>query len=89
MLYGVRPVTAWCSTCHTRSEVMDEYDTDTGDTYRDGAGRTRAYTARPLECGHDAGDAGQPPFRTVRKPDAGLVDRLVALQDAARQGVIL
>jgi hypothetical protein len=85
-------VLAWCGTCRSRQRVMDEYLTDTGDTYSDGAGRTRTYLAQPLECGHDAGDGGPRPYRPRRtspQHTAALVAQLVELQDKARaNGVV-
>lgn len=72
------PETAWCPTCRTSREVMDTYDTD------DPHGRGTTYVARPLACGHDAGDGGGTPPRRTPVDDAVLVARLAALQGGAR-----
>lgn len=65
---------AFCPTCRTMREVMDEYLTDTHEGPE--------YVARPLECGHDAGDGGGLPPRR-REPDRSLVQRVADLQEGA------
>jgi hypothetical protein len=69
-------VRAFCVTCRTMREVMDIYETDTGDS-RDSV---HTYTAMPLECGHDANDGGDTP--RPRRPihDRIIKDRLIGLQ---------
>jgi hypothetical protein len=67
--------TAWCGTCRTRREVMDEYRTEDRHGHE--------YLAQPLACGHDANDGGHRAPRPRVRRDASLVQRLVALQDGA------
>lgn len=67
--------TAWCPTCRRTREVMDEYATE------DHRG---AYLARPLDCGHDAGDATGAPRPAPRVDDAALVAQVARLQAGAR-----
>jgi hypothetical protein len=73
--------TAFCPTCRTMREVMDEYETDTGDRYMPGP---RTYQARPLECGHDAGDGGGLPPRRRPIDDRAVKQRLIELQEGAK-----
>lgn len=76
--------TAYCPTCRTSRQVMDTYDTDTGDSRPTFV----AYTAQALECGHDAGDGGSTPMLpsiASAHSQALLVDRVAALQESARQ----
>lgn len=46
---------AFCPTCRTMREVMDEYETDIHER--------PVYVARPLECGHNADDGGGLPYK--------------------------
>jgi hypothetical protein len=76
--------TAWCPTCRRTREVMDTYETDEGDRYVEGArtnAERRVYYARPLECGHDAGDGGGTTSTARPVNDAALVARVAALQE--------
>ena len=74
------PETAWCPTCRTHREVMDTYDTDEGDRYGDRPTDRRPYSARPLECGHNAADGGSPPSQARPTHDPTLVTRVADLQ---------
>lgn len=47
------PLTAWCPTCRTREEVVDEFDTDSGDRYTPAR---ETYWVTALACGHTASD---------------------------------
>jgi hypothetical protein len=69
--------TAYCPTCRTHREVMDTYETDDGARYSDG---DRARVARPLSCGHDAGDGGHTPYPARPVRDTDLVQRVADLQ---------
>lgn len=82
MLLGAASTTAWCPTCRRHQPVADQYLTDSGDALP----RFVEYVATPLECGHDANDAPPPPRRSRFVPDPTLVQRVVALQQAARAG---
>lgn len=62
---------AFCPTCRTMREVMDEYLTD------DGQDPPVERLARPLECGHDADDGGGSPYRP-RPPDSRRTQELIA-----------
>jgi hypothetical protein len=73
----------FCPTCRTMREVMDTYETDTGDR----TDQTVAYVARPLECGHDAGDGGGTPYRRPPTSPArtrALVEQVARLQEGAQ-----
>lgn len=66
---------AFCPTCRTMKQVMDEYRTGP---------RDKEYVARPLECGHDAGDGGGLPYRprpVNRRREQALVERVAELQE--------
>lgn len=71
---------AFCVICRARSEVMDTYLTDDGDRLRSDAAAGPGYLARPLACGHDAGDGGGQPYRSRPVDDRALVEEVDRLQ---------